>query len=530
MSVPDPITTAVLQNRLSAIAEEVGEAMLRTSYSQILNTARDFSIGLLDAQCQLVAQADHIPAHVGALPTALRAVVDAFPHPRPGDVYMSNDPYYGGSHLPDLTAFVPVFSDGILIFWSVLRAHQSDIGGATYGAYNPMATEIWQEGVRVPPLRMTDENGQIRPDLVELLVANVRHGSDFRGDLAAMIGAARLAERRIAAVAVEFGRKVLMDSVKAMLDGAERQARAIVSTWKDGVYYGESALDDDGFGRTNITVRATVTVAGDGIIVDLTKSDPQAMGFVNSSYAAMISAATMAFFYLLDPDCQRNSGAFRAMTVKAKRGTVVWPNDGAAVTMGPSHPSNEIIEAIVVALTGACPDRVMGGWGRRMRVALSGRDPRNGRNFIWHMFHARPGGGASIEGNGWQGAGEWHSAGGVKFGSIELAEARFPLLFEQHEFRANSGGAGLHTGGDGGELWLRVETAEEGQANTGGEGVRHGARGINGGEDGLPHYYVLHRPNAEPFVLPSKITGVPLPPGSRLHVLSGGGGGWGERA
>ena len=185
----DPITTAVLQNRLAAIAEEMGEAMLRTAYSQILNSSRDFSIALIDAQSRLVAQADHIPVHVGAMPWAVKALVEVFPNPSPGDVYLLNDPYRGGSHLPDLTVFVPVFGAGKLLFWSVVRAHHSDIGGATHGAYNPGATEIWQEGVRVPPILLT-EAGVVREDLVRLLAANVRHPSDFRGDLAAMIGAA----------------------------------------------------------------------------------------------------------------------------------------------------------------------------------------------------------------------------------------------------------------------------------------------------------------------------------------------------
>ncbi|MGH7043795.1 MAG: hydantoinase B/oxoprolinase family protein, partial [Acetobacteraceae bacterium] len=144
----DPITVAVLQHRLSAIAEEMGEAMLRTAYSQILNSSRDFSIALIDARCRLVAQADHIPVHVGAMPWAARALMEAFPAPAPGEVYLLNDPYRGGSHLPDLTVFVPVFAGPALLFWSVVRAHHSDIGGATHGAYNPAATEIWQEGLR----------------------------------------------------------------------------------------------------------------------------------------------------------------------------------------------------------------------------------------------------------------------------------------------------------------------------------------------------------------------------------------------
>jgi N-methylhydantoinase B len=523
----DPVTTAVLQNRLNAIAEEMGEAMLRTSYSQILNSSRDFSIGVVDARARLVAQADHIPVHVGALPWAVRALMQAFPEPAAGDVYLLNDPYFGGSHLPDLTAFVPVFAGGGLAFWSVVRAHQSDIGGATMGGYNPGATEIWQEGLRVPPIKLT-EQGVVREDLVRMLAANTRLPADFSGDLAAMVGAARLGQRRLDAVAAEFGAATLAEAVEAMLDAAEQHARSVVEGWADGVYEGEAVLDDDGHGIEDVTVRARVTVAGSEVTVDLTGSDDQVIGFINSSHANMQSAVTMAFAFLLDPDCARNAGAFRPLHVIAREGSVVWAREGAPVTLCTSHCSDEIVEAIIVALQPACPERVMGGWGRRFRVAIDGRDPRNRRRFIWHMFHARPGAGASIAGDGWHNSGEFHTAGGLKFGSIEVAEARFPLLFESHEFNLGSGGAGRHRGGDGGAMWLRIETDGPATANTAGDGVRYGARGMLGGENGAVHAYTLHQPDGAVRVLKTKEVGIAVAPGARLHVLAGGGGGWGK--
>ncbi|HEX3575681.1 MAG TPA: hydantoinase B/oxoprolinase family protein [Rhodopila sp.] len=531
----DPVTIAVLQNRLNAIAEEMGEAMLRTAYSQILNSSRDFSIALIDARCRLVAQADHIPVHVGAMPWAARALADRFPNPSPGDVYLLNDPYRGGSHLPDLTAFVPVFvrpgvfAGPTLMFWSVVRAHHSDIGGATHGAYNPAATEIWHEGLRLPPMRLT-ENGLLREDLLEMLALNVRHPRDFRGDLAAQIGSARLGEQRLNQVIREFGADTLAASIDAMLDAAERHARQIVSAWADGEYRGEAILDDDGFDKTNIVIRARVTKSGSDVTVDLTESDPQVTGFINSSHANTQSAVAMAFAFLLDPDVAKNHGAFRPLTVKLREGTIVWAREGAPVTMCTSHCSNEIVEAIIVALAQACPDRAMGGWGRRLRIALNGTDPRTGRRFIWHMFQARPGGGGSAAGDGYSTIGEWHSAGGIKFGSIEVAETRFPLMFETHEYRPGSAGAGQYRGGTGGDMRLRVEAQGITRANTAGEGVVHGARGINGGQDGAPHDYTLLAPGAAPRKLKSKEINVPVPSGSVIHVLSGGGGGWGDPA
>ena len=230
----DPITRSVIQHRLSAIVTEMGEAMLRTSYSQILNSSRDFSIAITDIEGRLVAQADHIPVHVGALPWATKAVEARFAQVAPGDVILLNDPYHGGSHLPDLTAFVPVFDGGKRLFWTVVRAHQSDIGGATHGAYNPAATEIWQEGLRIPPLKLY-EAGRLRDDLLDMLALNTRNGRDFRGDLDAMIGAARLGERRVAKLFGEFGSETVVQAIEAIFDAAEQQTRAIVSTKTTGM-------------------------------------------------------------------------------------------------------------------------------------------------------------------------------------------------------------------------------------------------------------------------------------------------------
>ncbi len=527
MSTPDPITISVIQHRLTGIVDEMGEAMLRTAFSQILNSSRDFSTAICAADSQLVAQAEHIPVHVGALQPATAAINEAFAGDvHPGDVFLLNDPYFGGSHLPDVTAFVPVFIESQLTFWTVNRAHQSDIGGATYGAYNAAATEIWQEGLRLPPLRLYDR-GVIREDVMRMLKANVRHARDFEGDLSAQIGSVLLAERRLQALAEEFGGDTIAQAVGRILDAAEAQARALITEWQDGTYHGEAWLDDDGRGNNNIAIRAKVTVHGSDITVDLRASDPQVDSFLNSAPANTRSAVVVALSVLLDPGVAKNEGMVRPVTILTEPGTIVCPHPGAPVTMSTSHCANEIIEAIVVALSGACPDRAMGGWGRRLRIALKGVDPRTGRPFIWHMFHARPGAGASSQGDGWHNSGEWHSAGGLKFGSVEVAETRFPMFFESHEFRPDSGGAGRYSGGAGCDLRFRLETDAPAVANTAGDGARHGARGMLGGEDGRPHHYVMHCPGLSPEVLSSKTEGIPVPPNTTFEVHSGGGGGWG---
>jgi N-methylhydantoinase B len=525
----DRITVSVIQHRLVAIVAEMGEAMLRTAYSQILNSSRDFSTALTDGEGRLVAQAEHVPIHVGALPWAVRSVAEFFAgRIRPGDLYLLNDPYFGGNHLPDLTVMLPVFADGSLLFWSINRAHQSDIGGSTHGAYNPGATEIWQEGIRVPPLKLYDA-GVLRDDVMQMIATNVRHSRDFSGDLRASIGSARVGERRLLRLIAEYGADTVSAAVGQILDGTERQARACIRTWKDGVFRGEAILDDDGHGATDIAIRATVTKAGDSVTVDLTESAPQVVGFINSAYPNTMSAVFMALAYLLDPEIPKNDGTFRPVTVRAKQGTVVWPFPPAPVTLSTNHCGQEIGETVLKALAGACPERVVAGWSRRFRIAIRGVDPRIRRPFIWHMFHARGGGGASAAGDGWPTVGEGQAAGGIKFGSIEVTEVRFPLYLHRHEFRPDSGGAGKYRGGVGSVLEMRVEVDEPAVANTAGDGIRHAPYGVFGGRDGLPHRYRLISQGRTRF-LKTKEVGITVHPGARFFVESAGGGGYGNPA
>lgn len=531
MPVVDRITASVIQRRLFFINEEMGEAMLRTAYSQILNASRDFSIGIFDGKGRLISQAEHIPLHVGGLPFAMKAIRDFFKgRIFPGDVFLLNDPYHGGNHLPDLTCFVPVFVDDQPepVFWTLNRAHQSDIGGSAPGSYNPAATEIWQEGIRVTPVKLY-ERGELRDDLLYMIANNVRHTEDFKGDLSAMIGSARGGARRLLALVKEYGLDVVSEAIDQILDSSEEQARQCISGWKDGTYTGVSILDDDGHGIENIHVRATVTKKGDEIIVDLSESDDQVIGIVNSSYANTVSSVNMAIAYLMEADTPKNEGSFRPITTITREGSFVHPKVPAPVTLSTNHPSQEIADAIFKALQTACPDRVVAGWGRRFRIALKGINPKNGKQFIWHLFHARPGAGASSGGDGWSNVGELSSGGGLKFGSIEVMESRFPLFFRRHDFRENSGGAGEYRGGLGISLEMRVETDKPVFAVTAGDGAIHAPYGIFGGLDGKPHDYRLKSAATnEETVLKTKKVGIIIEPGDTLLVNSAGGGGFGN--
>ena len=523
----DPITLAVVEHRLESIAQEMTEAMLRTAMSQILNSSRDFSTAILDGECQLVAQGEGIPVHISALPVAGAAVRDYFGEDiHDGDLFILNDPYFGGSHLPDITIIRPVFHEGRLLFYGVNRAHHSDVGGGTHGGYNPGANEIFQEGLRLPPLRIYDK-GVPRHDVFQMMAANVRQSENFLGDLNAQIGSVMLAARRIGSLLAEYGADRLMAVVSEILAATERQVRQFVSSWPDGVYYGESFVDDDGFDSKLVPIRAKVTIDGDSMTIDLSDSSPQVEGFINSAYANTRSLAHAAIMYLAPMDVARNEGSMRPVRIVAPRGLVVNANPPAPVCMSTNHCAEEVVEAVFKALAPAIPAAVSAGFSRRLRYAITGHDPRTGRQFIWHFFLARGGGGASEGVDGWSNVGEINVAGGIRSPSIEVTEERFPFFVKRHELRPDSGGVGTWRGGLGAVCDLVYEGEGPALLNTAGDGIVVPPFGLFGADDGLPHHYKIVS-NGSERVLGSKEVGVVVNPGDHIVCLSSGGGGFGQ--
>ena len=526
LTYDDPITLAVVEHRLESIAQEMTEAMLRTAMSQILNSSRDFSTAILDGDCQLVAQGEGIPVHISALPVAGAAVRDYFGDDiHDGDLFILNDPYFGGSHLPDITIIRPVFHDGRLLFYGVNRAHHSDVGGGTHGGYNPGANEIFQEGLRIPPLKLYDK-GVPRYDLLQMMSANVRQSENFLGDLNAQIGSVMLAARRIGDLLAEYGPDRLMAVVAEILAATERQVRRFISGWPDGVYRGESFVDDDGFDSKLVPIRAKVTIAGDSMTIDLSDSSPQVEGFINSAYANTRSLAHAAIMYLAPMDVARNEGSMRPVQIIAPRGLVVNANPPAPVCMSTNHCAEEVVEAVFKALAPAIPAAVSAGFSRRLRYAITGHDPRTGRQFIWHFFLARGGGGASEGFDGWSNVGEINVAGGIRSPSIEVTEERFPFFIERHELRPDSGGGGAWRGGLGAVCDLVYEGEGPALLNTAGDGIVVPPFGLFGAADGLPHHYKIVD-NGTERVLGSKEVGVVVNPGDHIVCLSSGGGGYG---
>ena len=523
----DPITLAVVENRLESIAREMMEVMLRTSMSQILNSSRDFSTSILDSECQLVAQGEGIPVHISALPIAGAAVRDYFGEDvSDGDLFALNDPYFGGSHLPDITVIQPVFYEGRLLFYAVNRAHHSDVGGATHGGYNPAASEIYQEGLRIPPLKLHDR-GVPRRDVLQMLAANVRHPENFLGDLNAQIGSVNIAARRMRSLLEAYGPERLMAYVEQVLLATEKQVREFISSWPDGEYEGESLVDDDGFDSRLIPIRASVTIKDDTMTIDLSASSPQVTGFINSAYANTRSLAHAAIMYLAPSDVARNEGSMRPVRVIAPRGLIVNADPPAPVCMSTNHCGEEIVEAVFKALAQAVPDAVSAGFSRRLRYAITGTDPRTGRQFIWHFFLARGGGGASRGFDGWSNVGEINVAGGIRSPSIEITEERFPLFVKYHEMRPGSSGDGTWRGGLGSICEVVYEGARGARLNTAGDGIVVPPFALFGGRPGLPNRYSIISDGSE-RVLGSKEEGVRVEPGDRIVCLSSGGGGYGD--
>ena len=400
--------------------------------------------------------------------------------------------------------------------------------GATHGGYNPSASEIYQEGIRIPPLKLI-EKGVPRDDVLQMLSANVRHPENFLGDFQAQFGSVRIAARRIIAMLERYGAEGLSRAVDEILHGTEVQVREMISNWPDGVYKGESFIDDDGFDAKMVPIRATVTIAGDSMTIDLSESSKQVTGFINSAYANTRSLSHVSLMYMAPFDVARNEGSMRPITVIAPKGLIVNPNPPAPVTMSTNHCGEEIVEAVFRAMVNAVPDAVTAGFSRRLRYAITGEDPKTGRRFIWHFFLGRGGGGASDGFDGWSNVGEINVAGGIRSPSVEVTEERFPFFIPRYELLPDSGGDGRWRGGLGSVVELVYEGEPGARMNTAGDGIVNAPFGLLGGSPGWAHRYSIVSEDGE-RVLHSKETGVPVKPGDTILCYAAGGGGYGDPA
>jgi N-methylhydantoinase B len=525
MKTIDPVSLALVQNRLDFIARQMGWVMIRTSRSPIFNQSHDFSCFITDARGTLVSQADGIPIHTGGGGFAVRALLRQYEDRiEKGDVFLLNDPYEaGGNHLPDWVVAWPVFVGDRLIAFTCNRAHQSDIGGGAAGTYNPQATEIFHEGIRIPAMKLV-RAGLVEDDLWRLLMLNTRTPHLLDGDLRAMMGSARIGAEEIARLAAHLGADETLVHFEGILHHAERRMRGLLSALPDGTYMAEEGFDNDCFETMDIPIKVTLSKFDSNLIVDFAGTHPQIRGFKNSSLANTYSAVYAGLASFFDADLPRNEGTFRPVHIVAPEGTLVNPHPPAPVTMCTVFPAHEIMHAMWWALTKAAPDRALGGWGKNSFPVSSGQDEQR-RTWVMYNWGACSGAGAALERDGFNQMGPMITLGGLTIANAETYEQLYPIAIRRQELRCDGGGAGRHRGGTGVHYEVDLLTDTEFSFRSEGSGRPTGL-GISGGHDGAVATVELAEGTADFRRMPQY--GIVRTGPSRLRISSPGGGGVGD--
>jgi N-methylhydantoinase B len=506
----------VFRHALAGVADEMGVALRRAAYSPNIKERADCSAAVFDPAGEMVAQAEHIPVHLGAMPASVRAVLDAYGELRPGDQVCVNDPYMGGTHLPDLTIVAAVSDDsGRLLGYVANRAHHADVGGAAPGSMPASATEIAMEGVRIPPILIVDAHGE-RADVVRFIAANSRTPAERRGDLRAQFAANHVGANRLRELANRIGADQLPEVMAAVCDYSDRRVRTAVADIPDGRYSWEDVLE---IGE-GVAIRAEVTVACDEVTVDFAGTDPQIPVNCNAVFAVTLSSAMFVFRMLTDPDAPPNSGCYRALHVRAPEGSVVHATFPAPTAAGNVETSQRIVDVLLGAFARAIPDRVPAASQGTMNNLLIGAGGEPSFSYYETL------------GGGEGGTPTRAGMSGVHTGMTntqntpaEAVELDYPLRVWRYELRPGSGGAGRHPGGDG--LVREIEALTDCTLTVQSERRQHAPWGLGGGRPGAPGRNVLLRADGHEEELPSKGTW-PLRRGERVRIETPGGGGWGS--
>ncbi len=512
----NPARLAVWNALLASAAEEMGVTLWRTGHSPNIRERRDFSCAVFDAGGQMVAQAAHIPVHLGAMPESVAAVAALAPW-REGDVAIVNDPYLGGTHLPDVTLVAPVFGSSELIGFVANRAHHADIGGMSAGSM-PVATELYQEGVIIPPLKLR-EGGATNEALLTLILRNVRTPAERRGDFDAQLGALRTGAARLEALATRYGNAALAHWMEALTDYAERLTRAALAGVPDGTYKAEDAME--GAGGALLPVRTRVLVAGGAITVDFTSSAAEQAASINAVAAVTRSAVAYCVRCLLPPEAPSNAGVFRPIRVLLPEASIVNARPQRAVSAGNVETSQRITDVVLAALAQALPERLPAASAGTMSNFTFGGVRPDGAPFAY--YETIPGGaGAGPGGDGESGI-QTHMTNTANT-PTEAVESSFPVRVRRFELRDGSGGAGRWRGGDG--VVREVEFLAEADVSLIGDRRTLGPPGTQGGEPAAPGANALIRTSGkrEPLAGQQQLH---VGRGDRIEIRTPGGGGWG---
>jgi N-methylhydantoinase B len=530
----DPATFEIIKNSLYKIAEEMRVVLAKTAYSPLLKSAGDYSCGVFDARGEMVAQGPDLPIHLGSMPDAVRAVVGAFAADvHDGDVFLHNDPYFGGSHLPDVNVVRPAFYEGRLLGYACLRAHWPDVGSATPGSYGAV-TEIFGEGLRIPPLRLISR-GALNVDLEKLILANVRTPDERKGDLGAQLAATLRATERLKALAQRYGGGELIGYMAQVMDYSERLMRATLMDLPDGEGIFEDFCDGDGIADDEsgadapFRIRLSVKKTADRLIVDFAGTDAQVKGPMNAPLSVTASGVFCGLKTAVDPNnlIPPNSGCWRSIEIRARKGSVVNAEFPAPVVYANHEISHRVADMVMGALVSFMPEQVMAcSQGTSAILTLGGVDPRSGRRYVSYEtvkggYGARP----NKDGINCIASGISNTMNTP----VEIMETAFPVRIERYEVNPDSGGAGRYRGGCGAKrVWRMLEDADATCALCM-ERMTSPPFGLLGGTAGAAAVVTLTTPDGVTRRLPSK-GAFAAPAGSVVEMITPGSGGFGPVA
>ena len=519
MKAPDPIELELFKNVFIAVSEEMGAVLGRTALSPNIKERKDYSCSLFNEKGETLAQGSHIPVHLGAMPLSVQAALRTMAFEK-GDLVILNDPYRGGTHLPDITCISPVFLERKLSFFVANRAHHSDVGGMTPGSM-PLATELFQEGLIIPPLKLY-ARGRMNRDVFDLILSNVRTPDERRGDLLAQIAANEVGRARLEEAVARFGAAKVRLYSALIQDYTEGILRATIEAIPDGTYAFEDLLDDDGISDRPIKIGVRLTIRGDRAVVDFSSSSPQTEGGVNANFAITSSAVLYVFRSLVEEDIPFNTGLMRPLEIVAPPRSIVNAVFPAACAGGNVETSQRIVDVLLGALAKALPGRIpAASQGTMNNVAFGGYDPGSDRHFAY--YETIGGGmGAGASADGLDGV-HTHMTNSLNT-PIEALENYLPLRIRRYGLRKGSGGAGLHRGGHGivREYEFRVPAALTIMS----ERRRFAPYGLQGGRPGAKGKNTLITAGRA-RALGSKVN-IKLRPGDVLKIETPGGGGYGR--
>jgi N-methylhydantoinase B len=521
----DPTRLEIFKNVFHSVAEEMGAALRRSAFSPNIKERRDYSCAVYDGDGRVLAMGDHMPVHLGSMPAsvaAARAAVDL----EEGDIALLNDPFAGGTHLPDLTMVMPIFLPGTRgkqrpTFYVVNRAHHADVGGALAGSMGP-AREIFQEGLRIPPV-IIFRRGKLSEDVMALVLANVRTPEEREGDLAAQIAACRIGERRLREIVAKYGEREVATYGQHLLDYSAAMMRAALRELRPGTYTAEDFLDDDGVTEEALRIKARIRIGGGRAEVDFAGSSPQCAGNVNAVEAIAISAVYYVFRCLLSEDVPATSGLMEPIRVIAPAGTIVNARPPSAVAGGNVETSQRMVDTLLRALAKAAPARIpAASQGTMNNVTLGGSDPRRGgKAFAYYETIAGGMGARPTK----EGASAIHTHMTNSWNTpIEVFEQVYPVRVRKYAIRRGSGGGGQHRGGGG--IVREIELLTETQIGLLSDRRKAGPYGLAGGQPGKTGKNSIVR-HGKSRVLAGKCSLI-AEAGSILRIETPGGGGWGK--